>query len=146
MADNLGMNPGTGATVATDDIAGVHYQIIKIADGTPDSLNKLKVDSSGAVRTIDAGVNTAGQGFAINLTTAIVAVQTGGANLANRVFLHIQNRGADDVEIGFGAAFALGTGTIIPSGQSMGLAAGPGLTVYARAVASTSNIRVMELA
>ena len=142
MADNGTITPGVGLTVATDDVAGVHYQKVKIADGTADSTNMLKVDSSGAVRVMDAGVNTA---FALALTTAVVAVQTGGANLPNRVFIHMQNRGADDVEIGFAPGFALGTGTIIPSGQSAGFSLGPGVTVYARAVAATPNLRVIEL-
>ena len=146
MADNGTITPGVGLTVATDDVAGVHYQKVKIADGTADSTNMLKVDSSGAVRVMDAGVNTAAQAFALALTTAVVAVQTGGANLPNRVFIHMQNRGADDVEIGFAPGFALGTGTIIPSGQSAGFSLGPGVTVYARAVAATTNLRVIELA
>lgn len=146
MANNGSITPGVGLTVATDEISNVHYQRVKIVDGTEDSVNPLKVDASGAVRTMDAGVNTAAQAFAMNLTTAVVAVQTGGANLANRVFIHLQNRGADDIEIGFAPAFALGTGTIIPSGQSAGFAFGPGLTVYARAVATTANLRVLELA
>lgn len=146
MADNGTITPGVGLTVATDDVAGVHYQKVKIADGTADSTNMLKVDSSGAVRVMDAGVNTAAQAFALALTTAVVAVQTGGANLPNRVFIHMQNRGADDVEIGFAPGFALGTGTIIPSGQSAGFSLGPGVTVYARAVAATANLRVIELA
>ena len=146
MANNATITPGVGLSVATDEIAGNHYQLFKIVDGTEDSTNRLKVDSSGAVRVIDAGVNTAAQAFALAVTTAVVAVQTGGANLASRVFIHLQNRGADDVEIGFAPAFALGTGTIIPSGQSAGFALGPGVTVYARAVASTANLRVIELA
>ena len=146
MADNATITPGVGLSVATDDIGGNHYQKMKVFDATPDSTNGLKVDASGAARFIDAGVNTAAQAFALALTTAVVAVQTGGANLPNRVFIHMQNRGADDIEIGFAPGFALGTGTIIPSGQSAGFAFGPGLTVYARAVATTANLRVLELA
>lgn len=37
MADNLGYTPGSGATVATDDISGRHFQLVKMvhgADGT----------------------------------------------------------------------------------------------------------------
>lgn len=37
MADNLGINTGSGATVATDDIGGVHHQLVKIEFGQPDS-------------------------------------------------------------------------------------------------------------
>jgi hypothetical protein len=33
MADNLAYTPGSGATVATDDIGGAHYQRIKLAAG-----------------------------------------------------------------------------------------------------------------
>ena len=34
MADNVGYTPGTGATVAADDIAGVLHQRIKIGVGS----------------------------------------------------------------------------------------------------------------
>ena len=33
MADNLAYTPGSGASVATDEIGGVHYQRIKLATG-----------------------------------------------------------------------------------------------------------------
>ena len=34
MADNVGYTPGTGATVAADEIAGVLHQRVKIGIGT----------------------------------------------------------------------------------------------------------------
>jgi len=40
MADNLGYTPGAGATVATDEVAGIHYQVIKPAFG-PDGAVQL---------------------------------------------------------------------------------------------------------
>lgn len=33
MADNLGYTPGAGATVATDEVAGIHYQLVKLVTG-----------------------------------------------------------------------------------------------------------------
>ena len=33
MADNIGYTPGTGATVAADDVSGVLYQRVKLAFG-----------------------------------------------------------------------------------------------------------------
>jgi hypothetical protein len=33
MADNLGYTPGSGATVATDEVAGFHYQRVKPVHG-----------------------------------------------------------------------------------------------------------------
>lgn len=55
MADNVTL-PGTGEVVATDDISGVQYQRIKIADGAADSTTPMRVrainpmaDDAGAV-------------------------------------------------------------------------------------------------
>lgn len=49
MADNVGINTGSGATVATDDVSGVHYQQVKIVDGTLDSTTALKVNATNAL-------------------------------------------------------------------------------------------------
>jgi hypothetical protein len=37
MADNMSVTPGTGTSVATDDIGGVHYQRVKLAWGVDGS-------------------------------------------------------------------------------------------------------------
>lgn len=37
MADNVAVTAGSGTSIATDDVAGQHYQRIKLADGTADS-------------------------------------------------------------------------------------------------------------
>ncbi|CAB4164626.1 hypothetical protein UFOVP830_58, partial [uncultured Caudovirales phage] len=37
MVDNVGYTPGTGATIAADDIAGVLYQRVKIGVGADGS-------------------------------------------------------------------------------------------------------------
>lgn len=47
MADNLTITQGAGTTVATDDIAGAHYQKVKVFDGTADSTNAMVVDATG---------------------------------------------------------------------------------------------------
>lgn len=44
MADNLDITAGTGTTIKTDDIGGVHYQQIKLVDGTLDSATIIAVD------------------------------------------------------------------------------------------------------
>jgi len=43
MVDNVAITAGSGTTVATDDVGGVHYQVIKIADGRLDSSTPLAV-------------------------------------------------------------------------------------------------------
>jgi len=44
MADNVTITEGTGTTVATDQIGTVHYQEIKLIDGTKDSTTPIVVD------------------------------------------------------------------------------------------------------
>lgn len=57
MADGVPVSPGTGISIAADEVTGLtptltgpsQVQYVKIADGTPDSTNKLIVDSSGRI-------------------------------------------------------------------------------------------------
>lgn len=49
MADNLGFTPGTGSTIATDDVAGSHFQRVKLTDGTPDSSQFIAGDSANGL-------------------------------------------------------------------------------------------------
>lgn len=53
MADNVTL-PGTGEIAATDDIAGVQYQRIKLTDGLPDSTTHMRVRGENPLAT-DAG-------------------------------------------------------------------------------------------
>jgi hypothetical protein len=50
MANNVPITAGSGTDVATDDIAGAHYQRVKITDGTEDSTTPLVVTAQGAAR------------------------------------------------------------------------------------------------
>lgn len=47
MADNVPVTPGSGASFATDDVSGVHYQRVKISDGTADATNHWEIESDG---------------------------------------------------------------------------------------------------
>ena len=73
MADNVAITPGTGANIATDDIAGVQFQRVKLAlgadgvnDGDVSASNPIPVtgsvtitDGSGPV-TVDGSVTVSG--------------------------------------------------------------------------------------
>jgi hypothetical protein len=50
MADNVAITAGSGTSVATDDVGGVHYQKVKVAIGAADTANLLAV-GAGAVDT-----------------------------------------------------------------------------------------------
>ena len=49
MANNLGYTEGSGSTVATDDVAGVHYQVVKLAAGTEDSAERITGDATNGL-------------------------------------------------------------------------------------------------
>jgi hypothetical protein len=47
MADNVDITPGAGATVATDEVDGRHYQRMKLTDGAEGSENHASVRADG---------------------------------------------------------------------------------------------------
>lgn len=47
MADNIAVTQGSGTTVATDDVSGVHFQQVKLVDGTADSSTVIPGGSEG---------------------------------------------------------------------------------------------------
>lgn len=42
MADNVGYTPGTGATIATDDVGGAHVQRVKLTHGPDGVANDMR--------------------------------------------------------------------------------------------------------
>lgn len=52
MVDNVAVTPGAGASIATDDVAGVHYQIIKQAYGALDSATLVSTTNGLPVQGI----------------------------------------------------------------------------------------------
>ncbi len=85
MADNIDVTPGSGKTIAADDIGGVLHQRVKLAigddgsnDGDVSAANPMPVDGSGVTQPV-SGTITANAGT--NLNTSALALETGG-NLA----------------------------------------------------------------
>ncbi len=54
MADNIPITAGSGTTVATDDIGGVHHQLVKIEFGAADSATQ--VSSSNPLPVVGTAV------------------------------------------------------------------------------------------
>jgi len=44
VADTIDITAGAGTTIATDDCAGTHYQVVKLADGTADQTAVIAAD------------------------------------------------------------------------------------------------------
>lgn len=49
MANNVTITQGTGTTVATDEVAGVHYQAVKLVSGTEDSIDRIGGDATNGL-------------------------------------------------------------------------------------------------
>ncbi len=59
MADNVDITPGAGATVATDEVGGRHYQRMKLTDGVDGSENHASVRADGTQEVSLSDINTA---------------------------------------------------------------------------------------
>lgn len=106
MADNIGYTPGTGATVAADEISGVLYQRVKIAAGADGSATDVSdtdplptdVESVAIPTAIYNGQNTvasAGTAEAIGSSQAILSGVTVKALAGNSGLVYIGNSGVD---------------------------------------------------
>src|SRR5678816_4435223 len=91
MADNLTLNLGSGgSTAATDDVGGVHFQKIKIADGAADSsamiggdaTNGLDVDVTRVGGTVAVTQSGTWDEVGINDSGNSITVDDGGGNLS----------------------------------------------------------------
>ena len=59
MADNVDITPGAGATVATDEVGGRHYQRMKLTDGAEGSANHASVRADGTQEVSLSDINAA---------------------------------------------------------------------------------------
>jgi hypothetical protein len=99
MTDNVAVTAGSGTTLATDDVSGVHYQKIKAIDGTADSTVAVKASAGGEWEVTDHGATVVGSQVTVtNTTTQLVASDSA------RKELTIVNRQTVPVYIGATAA------------------------------------------
>lgn len=83
MANNIDVTPGSGATIAVDDVAGVGYQVVKLADGTEDSTTRIVAGGgveSAALRVTIASDSTGVLSVDDNGST--ISVDDGGGNIS----------------------------------------------------------------
>jgi hypothetical protein len=93
MADNV-IIPATGSgsatpVVATDDVASVHYQIVKLADGTADSTALIGGDATNGldvdVTRVGGTVTVDGSGVTQPISAAALPLPAGAATSANQL-------------------------------------------------------------
>jgi len=74
MADNVAITAGAGTTIATDDVSGIHFQRVKLVDGTLDSTTVIA--AGGGVEGAALRVTIASD------STGVVSVDDNGAALS----------------------------------------------------------------
>lgn len=67
MADNVAITAGSGTTIATDDVATVHYQRVKLVNGTLDATDAIPGDVNGLYAQGGIAHDTADAGNPIKL-------------------------------------------------------------------------------
>lgn len=80
MADNIAITAGSGTSVATDDVSGLHYQRVKLSDGTADASTPIAAGNgtnASALRVTVASDST-GTSIVTQATASNLNAQTVG--------------------------------------------------------------------
>lgn len=143
MADTVQITAGSGTTIATDDVSGVHYQRVKLVDGTLDSSTAVTATAGGALNVQNASL--AGSVLATAVTVGTSAVALPASPLSGRRTLLVQSDISNSAYIYVGGSgVTSSTGIILTSGQTVALDVA-GAAVYAIAGAASQTVRIIEV-
>lgn len=81
MADNIYIDQGTGVPVSTDEISGIHYQRIKITDGTAESTTPVMTGEGTKTNALRVVLPTDASDVKVTLDGETVTVSDGGGSL-----------------------------------------------------------------
>jgi hypothetical protein len=73
MANNVDITAGSGTSIASDDVAGIHYQAVKLVDGTEDSTTRIVSGNGTAAASLRVTVASD--------STGVLAVTDNGGSL-----------------------------------------------------------------
>jgi hypothetical protein len=83
LADNIAVTPGTGATVATDDVGGIQYQRIKVAYGADGAATDVNTGSGFPVSVQNASLAVTGTFWQatqpVSLASAVAVTDNSGS-------------------------------------------------------------------
>lgn len=139
MADNAPFIPDGNVITATDEIGGIHYQLVKIAFGALDSVTLAS--SSNPLPVVRPPTNTAAVG-AVTVTNVATQVRP---TRSTRVGLTIQNLGSVDIFWGPSGGVTTSTGIKVPAGGDAEIDAiytGP---LYCIVATGSADVRFWEV-
>lgn len=109
MADNVPITAGVGTLIATDDVAGEHFQRVKLVDGTADAATPIPGNAGGLCVQGGKGTLTDGSG---SLVTGGASEEIFASN-ASRRYLLVQNVSTASMWVNFGGAATAGAGSVL---------------------------------
>lgn len=139
MADNLAVTPGSGATIAADDIAGVHYQRVKVAAGADGSATDVSAAAPFPVDQLYSGI---GNGRKV-VTTAGTAVVLATSTTCRKVDITAETDNTGVIVIGGSsviAALATRQGTPLNAGDTLSVFITNLATVYLDSTVSGDGV------
>jgi hypothetical protein len=122
MADNVNITPGSGAVIASDEVAGAQYQRVKVtwgADGTAtdaSTSNPLPVQATSGITTIGDDRKT--------VTTAGTRVALASSTACKQVIITAETDNTGNITVGGStvvAALATRRGIPLAAGDSVAL-------------------------
>ena len=122
MADNVAITAGSGTTIATDDISNVHFQRVKLVDGTLDSTAVIAGTAISGLRVQTAPLAILTSKTAQYTSTQTSAVLQAGGTGETLVVTYIQIQAggttAGTLQVYFGTgAYSRGTNRAIFDGE-----------------------------
>lgn len=139
MADNVPFSADQAKIIATDDVGGVHYQIIKFIYGGLDTV--AYVTSATPLPVAVPATTTASNG-ATTVGTSATLVR---AARTTRVGLTLQNLGSVDVFWGTTNAVTTASGLKLAAGIAVEIDARYSGDVYAIVASGTADVRYFEV-
>ena len=123
MADNVAITAGSGTTIASDDVSGVHYQRVKLVDGTLDSTAAIGGDATNGLdvdvtrmSSLVAGTAYVGKVRITDGTTDTV-VSTSGALYVGGSTAHDAADAGNPIKVGAKAETSLAGATLVADGD-----------------------------
>ena len=98
MADNVDITPGSGATIAADEVAGAKYQRVKLTWGADGTANETSASSPLPVQTVSANT-TIGDGRKV-VTTAGTRVTLASSTACKQVAITAETDNTGIVVVG----------------------------------------------
>ena len=154
MADNVNYTPGSGIVIASDDVGGLHYQIIKLAIGALDVATLLTFGQAVKASSLPVAFASDQEPMACGgaLLTTLISVGTTatlipGTAQTNRRRITIQNQGTASVFIGGSAVTASGStkGIELKVGTSTPFELKSTALVYGIVASGTQNVVSLEI-